>query len=282
MRKNECSHVIRKGWTKFLIYGENGVEWESRQRLCDPVWKRLRYPSLQLRIPVRYGDGRGMRSLMNISKQTQRGLGVGVGILAGLVAAQAEVLTLSYNINPTTPNWSSTLNVNQFNPGWGALNSITFELKSGLSTDMSVVNAGGTAMAYSATLSSLVRVTPPSPNSQFSDSPTVTLSGTIPGGTQINQVGLSQILSKSSAMTDVAPFIGAGTVPVGVSGELPANAFVFTPANNQLVAGTFGNQTISALLNITYNYTPVPEAGTIAAGVALAGAAAWSLRRKTS
>ena len=239
-----------------------------------------------------------------------------VAVAAGLaLAAGAQADTVVQNFSQTfaltasptgaTPAINTTWNVAQYN-GFGGLTSLT-AVQYDVSTQIfyrGVLIAIGTGKTFNLEVRSDFNFDLPTSTADVTNlDPTISLSGTSPGTTLTTfqaPVGGGTASSTANSATrlasDLATYVGGGTVAVPVTGSLlttasggsyhnnsdlgPTSPYVFV--DNAKVFPVFGLQEYSLVATLTVTYT-VPEPGTYAAiaAVALLVGRQWAARRRT-
>jgi hypothetical protein len=242
----------------------------------------------------------------------------GIVVVAALaVSAGAEAATVvqtftetfSLTATPTgaVPQINTTWNVPQYN-GFGGLTSLT-----GVSYDVStqifyrgvlVAVGTGASTAFNLQVRSDFNFNLPTTTADVTTlDPTISLNGTsdaanirfnMPGTPSANSIASSTANSATRIATDLATYVGSGTVAVPVTGSLltsalggyhnnssdgPLSPYVFV--NNAKIFPMFGMQEFSLVATMVVTYT-VPEPGTwgaVGALTLLAGAKFISRRR---
>lgn len=209
-----------------------------------------------------------------------------IGMVAGLSAtAEAavespsgtDVETFSANYgwctSPQTGDENWNLNLSDFNPALGTLTGVTLTLISYDTIESEVVNLTGQSQTYSGATASLpVTLTALGGQTATTTGVAGPFSGTVAGPQFTTAIaGTSQVVVSTSTLVapgDLVLYEGAGnTFGVNVlvsggsySGSAPGGTVAFA-----------GNGTSCGTVEVTYDYVPVPEPGTLIAGLGLLG-----------
>jgi hypothetical protein len=215
---------------------------------------------------------------------------IALGAAAFAFSASAALVEETANYgsanSPLTLGSSATLSLNQFNPSWGTLTSVTVTLFS-YDTISSVVfsPSGQTASFTGASATFPVAV---SLSDALGDLNNLTLrnngtagpfSGSLPGPGMI-VAGSANLPEQSASITPtLAPYEGAGQFSFDV---LVANSNGSYSGNGGSSLFFGGNAFSYGTVEVDYNYTPnpVPESGTLLSGLGLAGICVVGLTRR--
>src|SRR5262245_49539211 len=91
--------------------------------------------------------------------------------LASMAMASSQANTLSYSAStvpdPDITNWSKTVNLTQFDPSLGSLNSITLEIEGHILGSIRVESLDAAPSTVTSTLKALITATPPAPSANL-------------------------------------------------------------------------------------------------------------------
>ena len=141
------------------------------------------------------------------------------------IAAQADTLSYTNTFGSTLTEWSTTLNIPQFNPSFGTLNSISITLNSGMSSVLHITNNVATSSTGTEASELKVFVTNPGSYDLFGAGAGNPVIDNITGNFRYSLVGsigwgtnspalISSATLDSGAITDsstLALFTGTGT-----------------------------------------------------------------------
>lgn len=205
------------------------------------------------------------------------------------LAVCASAATVSYgpvSTGLTKTDWSSSLALQQFNPSLGTLNSIQFWLDGHMEGVAKFESRDAEPSTVVMNLSAILRLQRPDYSNLVSVNPFVSTSDPVTAWDGVNNYGgasgktysnLTDNVSDSwttSLASDKALFTGLGyiTLPVRATGASSGSG-----AGNLWLQFT---SKASASVSVVYNYTPVPEPGTIVAAVLLLTPAGLVFRRR--
>jgi len=192
--------------------------------------------------------------------------------------AQAALLSFSDQLGPDLTDWdpAKTLSLPQFEPSWGKLNSVRFDLSGVLETAFFAGNTGLVAQSVTDQLQGSMRFSVIGLSDlvlNFIGNETFLLTG----GAEDNRSLADRQATSASPATDWAAFQGGGSYRIGVK-TLGLSGMEGSAGN--LDGGAITQAT--ALASVTYDYTPyvVSEPASIGLlGLALV-CAGWSGRRR--
>ncbi|MFI5381693.1 MAG: choice-of-anchor E domain-containing protein [Tepidisphaerales bacterium] len=222
-------------------------------------------------------------------KLAKRLLSIAAGVLGMALPAASYGSTISFTDSDplATTNWSKSVSIPLFDPAWGTLNSISFQIQAHVESDVSFESKDKKPATIVTAVQAALTLTRPDMTVITQTTPTIATTDSVTafdgildfGGTSgRSYVGLTadtSFTSNSSAPADLALFSGTGNITLPVSAELSSKA---TGAGN-LVAG-FASAA-SAAVTVTYDFTPgVPApAAAWGGGIMLAGVVLARFRR---
>lgn len=199
-----------------------------------------------------------------------------------VVSVNAATISTEVTLPLHKTNWSSTLNVPEFDASLGTLTGIAFQLSYTVDRTVKMENMDDDPSVLSTQLTVNVMLQRPDASSILSGSSIFTTSDTLPGydgtmdfggtsGKVFEDEQVKQITGSSSTPADLALFTGSA------SDALPISFSALSQANGDgNVITQFVTRTSADLL-VTYTYT-VPEPATMA--MLAAGMLALIRRRK--
>jgi len=229
-------------------------------------------------------------NILNKTKFMKKTLAIAFAVVAGL-SLRADTISYTNSFPSTLTEWSTTLNVPQFNPSLGTLSSIDITLTSGMTSVLHMTNNINTASSGDEASQLKVFVTNPGSYDLFA-------AGGSPVMNNITSLYHYNLIATAGYGVSSSPLTASGAADTGAITDSSTLA-LFTGAGTEglpiytstLIFGSHtGNQTqinvTSADLQsvITYDFTaaPVPEPTTFAmigAGLASLGMV-W--RRRSS
>ncbi len=210
-------------------------------------------------------------------------------VLVMLLAVGASASIVSFTPSSTglsKTDWSSSLALQQFDPSLGTLNSIQFWLDGHLEGSAKFESRDAEPSTVTMNLSAILKLKRPDNSNLVAVNPFVPTSdaatawdGTndyagTSGKTYANLTADASNTWTTSSASDIALFTGLGyiTLPVTATGAStgsgPGNLWMLFRSN------------ASASARITYDYTAVPEPGSMAAAFALLAPAVLVIRRR--
>lgn len=174
------------------------------------------------------------------------------GIFVLVLGARADIITQEQSYSGLT-DWSQNLTFNQFNPAWGALNSVTINLDGNVTLTSSIQNnAAGTAY-FNITEDFTLQGTVPG-SSPLTLSPVLNQSYNIPSGSTVGQTTMGSASQGATLTSGLSAWEGPGTVVL--PGSADASFSYSISGGNNVV-----NLTSVAGLDatVTYDYTAVPD-----------------------
>lgn len=211
---------------------------------------------------------------------------MGVFSTAGMVGA--AIYSSSAEIPFTKTNWSNLdLALDQFNPAWGTLNSVTLKLDAKVwGYEVGVENLGDQADTFKLNLwattkvkkGTTILVTANPSDSKFTEELTAHQDDGTWWGPTSGAIYTNYLLgtdSVSTVITDWTDFIGIGTITL--KGDSTAGSLTEGSGNS----ASYYKTKSYAKAEVIYNFTPIPEAGSIATlGAGLLGLSGWFTRRR--
>ncbi len=253
----------------------------------------------QRRIMLSKGAAKpAMDSALHLRKKSIRMLiCIAVGVAYAAVSANAAVESYSVSYGSASAplvvaadgstDFPFPLAVPQFNPSLGTLTGVAITLSSTDIAGPEVFNFTGTYQAYAGAQASdlTVNITGPyslETSAMLSAGPFSSVGSTVaPYPSSPVQAG--NTTSISSDLTDVpssdfASYIGSGMVSMYLDASVPSGSF-----SGSGVPGVFfgGFADSYGSIEIEYDFSAVPEPGTLAAGVAALGVGLFALTRRS-
>lgn len=211
-----------------------------------------------------------------------------LALLAAL-ASVATAATVSYGpvaVPLSTTNWGNSVYMQQFNPAFGTLNSITFYLDGHVEGAAKFESLDASPTTVTMDLSAILRLKRPDYTDLVVTIPVVSTVdavtafdggidfGGTSGATHANLAADKQEFAVTSAAADKALFTGTGTIllPVVASGVSSGSGAGNLIQQFQTLA--------SASAWVTYDYTAVPEPSSLLALMSGAGLIGFAIRRR--
>lgn len=217
---------------------------------------------------------------------------LGLLCMAGSVANAKAIYTVVRTASMST-DWTdlnATLSVAQFDPALGTLNSVTFDVSSLFTSTLSAWKTVNTAQYVKwAVGDPTMDLSTSDGSSLISSTGWLEFVGTKDAPAAVSNYvpipKLPAVYSKTKTITlggsyfldsGLSAYIGNGVVPFSFSAAVP-NLNVRTQGGNNIASIS---TSASADLTVTYEYSPVPEPGTVVAAILLLTPAGLMLRRR--
>ena len=176
-------------------------------------------------------------------------------------------------------NWTKNVTVSQFNPAWGTLNWISFELDAYLQSTVKMENKDSAPADITATLKATITLSRPGSGSPIiSLLPLLSVSDHFPAfdllvdyaGTSgktysglTDNESVARIIGPLGAASDMALFTGSGTIALPVTVKVKSAVAASGNYSGQFISGS------SAEVTVTYGYTAIPAPAAVWTGSAL-------------